>query len=96
MADISDGAANTMMLVETLLANGSWTAGGPATVRGLDPGRQPYVGPGKQFGGSHRGGVMVAFADGSVRFLRETVDARLFEGLSTIAGGETLPEGWDR
>ena len=34
-------------------------------VRGLDPSRQPYVGRGLQFGGTHRGGVMVAFADGS-------------------------------
>jgi hypothetical protein len=38
---------------------------------------------------------MVAFADGSVRFLRETIDPGAFEGLSTIAGGEVLSGGWD-
>jgi prepilin-type processing-associated H-X9-DG protein len=96
MVDISDGASTTMMLAETRVTNGPWTAGGPATVRGLDPRRQPYLGRGQQFGGSHPGGAMVAFADGSVRFLHETIDARVFEALSTIAGGETLPDGWDR
>jgi prepilin-type processing-associated H-X9-DG protein len=95
MADIKDGAATTMLLAETTSANGPWTAGGSATARGLDPGSRPYIGPGRQFGGSHRGGAMVAFADGSVRFLRETIDAVAFEGLSTIAGGEVLPGGWD-
>jgi hypothetical protein len=38
---------------------------------------------------------MVAFADGSVRFLHDTIDPGVFEGLSTIAGGEVLPGGWD-
>ena len=85
-----------MLLGETTFANGPWTAGGPATVRGLNPGRRPYIGPGEQFGGSHRGGAMVAFADGSVRFLRDKIDPGVFEGLATVAGGEILPEGWDR
>ena len=30
MADITDGAANTMMMAETALAIGPWIAGGPA------------------------------------------------------------------
>ncbi len=37
---------------------------------------------------------MVAFADGSVRFLRDTIDPSVFEALSTIAGGERLPANW--
>jgi prepilin-type processing-associated H-X9-DG protein len=94
--DITDGLSTTMMVAETWDARGSWLAGGPATVRGLDPARQPYIGPGRQFGGLHRGGVNVLFADGSVRTLSPTIDPRVFEALSTIAGGERLPEGWDR
>jgi prepilin-type processing-associated H-X9-DG protein len=96
MADIRDGASSTMMLAETTMGNGPWTAGGSATVRGLDLARRPYLGPGRQFGGSHRGGAMVAFADGSVRFVRDTIAPEAFEGLATIAGGEVLPEGWYR
>lgn len=87
MADITDGAANTMMMSETSLAIGPWIAGGPATVRGLDPDRTPYVGKGRQFGGNHRGGAMVLFVDGSVRFVRDSVAPSAFEALSTIAGG---------
>jgi len=88
MADIIDGASGTMMVVETARDNGPWTAGGPSSVRGLDPARTPYVGKGRQFGGLHAGGCNVLFADGSVRFLREPVDRRMFERLATIAGGE--------
>ena len=85
-----------MTIAETTFANGPWTAGGPATVRGLDSRRQPYIGRGRQFGKAHRGGAMVAFADGSVRFVKESINPRVFEALSTIAGGEQLPPGWDR
>ena len=37
---------------------------------------------------------MTLFADGSVRFLHETIDPKVFEGLSTIAGGEEVGDGW--
>lgn len=94
--EIKDGASSTMMLAETTLARGSWTAGGPATLRGLDPSQQPYIGRDRQFGGTHRGGVNIAFADGSVRFIVETIDPKVFEALSTVAGGEPLPPEWDR
>lgn len=49
-----------------------------------------------QFGGAHPGGAMVAFADGSVRFLLETIASGVFEAIATVAGGEVLAEGWDR
>jgi prepilin-type processing-associated H-X9-DG protein len=96
MKDITDGASTTMMLAETATARGPWNAGGPATVRSLDPSLQPYIGPARQFGGTHRGGANVLFVDGSVRFLSVTIDPKVFEALSTIAGGEQLPRGWDQ
>jgi prepilin-type processing-associated H-X9-DG protein len=96
MEDITDGASTTMMLAETATATGPWTAGGPATVRSLDPNRQPYIGRARQFGGNHRGGVNVAFADGSVRFLSESIDPNVFQAISTISGKEQLPRGWDQ
>jgi prepilin-type processing-associated H-X9-DG protein len=93
-AEIKDGLSTTLAVVETTVT-GPWTAGGTHTLRGLDPDRKPYVGPGRQFGGNHSGGIMVLFADGSVRMLRDTIDPKTFEALSTIAGGERLPAGWD-
>jgi hypothetical protein len=42
-----------------------------------------------------RGGTMVTFADGSGRFLREPIHPKVFEGLATVAPGETSSELWD-
>jgi Protein of unknown function (DUF1559) len=92
IAEIKDGVATTMLVAETGRLSGSWLAGGPATVRGLDPGEQPYLGPGRQFGGMHRGGAMIGLADGSVRFVGDSIDPKIFEALSTIAGGEKIPD----
>jgi hypothetical protein len=33
-------------------------------------------------------------ADGSVRWISESISSRAFEALSTIAGGESLPANW--
>jgi len=96
LEDIQDGLSSTMTVVETSDLQAPWTSGGPATVRGLDPSRQPYIGRRGQFGGLHRNGGNVLFADGSVRLIRETINPRVFEALSTMAGGEQLPPGWDR
>jgi len=100
-ADIKDGLTKTMMVVETTWENGPWAAGGPSTVRGLDPDRQPYLGAGNQFGGLHRRGsglfwftdhsvTNVLFTDASVRSITDSLDPRLFEALATIAGGEDV------
>jgi prepilin-type processing-associated H-X9-DG protein len=95
LAEIKDGTANTMMLAESARGIGCWLQGGPATVRGLDPANQPYIGPDRQFGGLHDRGAVVAMADGSVRFVSNSVDPKVFEALSTIAAGERLPAGWN-
>src|SRR5262249_40039596 len=40
----------------------------------------------------HPGGVNVAFADGSVRFMRDSTSARLWRSLGSRAGDEVVPE----
>lgn len=92
LSDITDGTSTTMAIAEMTLANGPWTAGARATIRGLDQDNQPYIGKNRQFGGNHQGGVVVAFMDGSVRFVRESIDPRAFEALSTIAGCEQVDQ----
>ncbi|HEV3204957.1 MAG TPA: DUF1559 domain-containing protein, partial [Gemmataceae bacterium] len=89
--DIKDGLATTLAVAETHADNGPWTAGGPSTVRGLDPQNLPYLRSQGQFGGIHyAGGAMVLFVDGSTRFIKESISPEVFEALATIAGGEEL------
>jgi prepilin-type N-terminal cleavage/methylation domain-containing protein/prepilin-type processing-associated H-X9-DG protein len=44
------------------------------------------------FGSYHTGGTHFVFADGHVRFLVETIDLNIYQGLSTISGGEEIAE----
>ncbi len=105
LAGITDGTSQTMLALESARDNGPWAQGGPATVRGLDPGERPYLGPGRPFGGTHFGentvfskgksqGCHAVIADGSVRFLLESVSAEVLEGLATIAGREDIGTDW--
>jgi prepilin-type processing-associated H-X9-DG protein len=74
-----------MTIIETTRDLGPWAAGGPSTVRGLDPQIQPYIGSGGQFGGSHTDGAYASFADGSVRFMKWNIAPEVFEAFITLA-----------
>lgn len=94
LQDVKDGTAETMMLAETAWAHGAWPAGGPATVRFLDPKNPPYLGHDGKLGGNHPNKTNIVFADGSVRSIMDTIEPKIIEALSTIAGGEkTGPVG---
>jgi prepilin-type N-terminal cleavage/methylation domain-containing protein/prepilin-type processing-associated H-X9-DG protein len=45
-------------------------------------------------GSYHPGGLNIALADGSVRFLNESTSWRVLHDLSTRSGGEVLPGNW--
>jgi prepilin-type N-terminal cleavage/methylation domain-containing protein/prepilin-type processing-associated H-X9-DG protein len=45
----------------------------------------------RAFASLHTGGANAVFADGSVRFMSNSLDGRVFMALATIAGGEVLP-----
>ncbi len=89
-ADFADGTSQTMMVAESGRKAGPWYAGGRSTVRGLDPSHPPYVGPGGQFGGVHPIATTVLMADGSVQCLKDSIDPKVYEALSTMAGGEMV------
>jgi prepilin-type processing-associated H-X9-DG protein len=38
----------------------------------------------------HRGGINALFGDGSVRFIKETIDLVAFRSILSLAGGETV------
>src|SRR5262249_18149672 len=85
--DVIDGTADTMLLVETSHDLGPWIAGGPPTVRGLDPAAIPLVGARGQFGGIHST-IPMAMADASVRQIDPGTNAAVLTALVTIAGGD--------
>ena len=49
-----------------------------------------WMTPGRQFGGLHRGGASIAMADGSVRWVSESIVPRYFEAILTMAEDENL------
>ncbi len=87
---IKDGTSNTIALTETRVDLGPWARGGPSTLRGFDPGGVSPQGDRPPFGSHHAGGMNVAMADGSVRFLPASIDPERLAGLITIAGGERV------
>jgi len=97
MAEIRDGTANTAALAETF--GRAPTEGTPTLARGMNVGcfvafDQPInsridLDPWK-VNCFHSGGCFMAFADGSVHFIAETIDWDTYQGLATIAGREVL------
>jgi len=88
--DIADGASNTFMAGEAPDHFKAW--GDPISWR------DPALGLNKSpdgFGGPYVGGANFTFVDGSVRFLRNSIDPNVFKALSTPAGGETIPPDSD-
>jgi prepilin-type processing-associated H-X9-DG protein len=88
---VKDGTSNVLLLLETSQNIGPWIAGGPTSVRGVDPQEQPYLGVGRPFGGAHRGGANAAFADGHWQFLSEKINPTVLEMLAAIADGRSAP-----
>jgi prepilin-type processing-associated H-X9-DG protein len=84
-ADISAPLDATMVALETQQDNGCWMAGGMPTVRGVERDRQRYIGMGQPFGGLHREGVNVLWADGSVHIVNEGVAPIVFRVSARIA-----------
>jgi hypothetical protein len=84
--DAERGISFTMMVLETTADNGPWLAGGHPTVRGLAPDEEHYIGPGRQFGGMHRGIVNVLWVDGGVRALGENMPGDVFRAQATLRG----------
>ena len=97
MSSITDGLSNTAALCEV------WgrTAIGASDSRGMNLHSAVYFdwtpnsnrsNPWKP-NSFHQGGVHVAFADGSVHFVRNNITKAIFQALATIQGGETVDAG---
>ncbi|SIO66916.1 Protein of unknown function [Singulisphaera sp. GP187] len=81
--EITDGTSNTIFVIEanddsavTWTKPDDWNVPTPFTTQGLF--------------GHHPGGTSAGFADGSVRFLRDTISPKVFLNLLTRNGGEVI------
>ncbi len=105
-ADISDGAAKTILIGEHQLDHSDlgWVSGTRATLRntsGFAERKPPHGQPSQalapealfvgQFGSYHAGRVVqFAFADGSVQALQDTIDLKLFRLLGNRADDQIV------
>jgi hypothetical protein len=90
-AGYNDGNSNVVLLFETAHDLGPWAAGGRPTARGFVPeGAPPFAREG-QFGGLHRGGANVAFANGHVIFVSDRIDATVLRAYVTASAGDIPP-----
>jgi prepilin-type processing-associated H-X9-DG protein len=88
IADVTDGTANTLMVVEVANLEVPWTAPLDLDVRTMslrinDP-KRPGI------SSKHPGGANVGFADGSTRFAWDSISPGNLRSLMTIAGGEGI------
>lgn len=84
---IKDGTSQTIALAETSTNLGPWARGGFANVRGFVPTDLPLHGENRPFMG-HTNIFNAGMADGSVRFVKGSIDPHKLAATITIAGGE--------
>jgi hypothetical protein len=87
VADITDGLANTIMMLQVPRTfKAPWIAGGGSTIRGVPETRSIQPFSSTQHDGKR--GTFAIMADGSVRFIAENISDDVFKALCTIKGGE--------
>ena len=90
IADIFDGAANTVIIGEDTgrgtSMDGQWANGENI----FDQGKEVNAFMHNDMWSDHPGGVDVVFGDGSVKFLTNSIESTVVEALCTRAGGEVI------
>jgi prepilin-type processing-associated H-X9-DG protein len=85
--DITDGTSNTLLVVEVTGTSTPWME--PADLD-FDACQMVINSGPTDMGSPHPGGAQAALADGSVRFLSETIDPTDLRSLITRSGGEVV------
>src|SRR5581483_745540 len=94
--EITDGASNTILVMETGQQQGSWAAAHLPTLRWIDVETTPQVGEGGPFGRIHgdwfwaakgsRTFAAAVLADGSGKVFTSSISSATLKALVTIAG----------
>jgi hypothetical protein len=91
LRDITDGASNTIMLVEATQAHINWMEPRDLNVKNMrfqiNGNGDPNVAK-NEISSPHARGANVLLCDASVHYLSDSVDPKLLEALTTIDGGE--------
>jgi hypothetical protein len=88
MADIRDGASNTLMVVGVTQELGSWAAAGTPTVRAFT--KEPYINGPDGMGTGSPDRMMGLKADGSVQDFSAKTDPRILRRMAAMADGLPL------
>jgi prepilin-type processing-associated H-X9-DG protein len=88
LGEITDGPANTILVVEVASSGVHWMEPRDLDMLPLAPGINPA---GQGISSRHTDGANVVMADGSVRFLPDGLIPAEVNALLTIAGGEPTP-----
>jgi prepilin-type processing-associated H-X9-DG protein len=84
--DVTDGTSNTILAGESTGGYRPWAEPG----HWRDPADGINVAPDRGFGSLSPGGANVLMLDGSVKFIKNTINPAVLKALSTPAGGETI------
>lgn len=90
LADIKDGASNTILMLQAAPTYPRpWLAGGGATLMGVPETNsiQPFL---NTYGEDKKKGTYAIMADGSVRFISANISDATFKALCTMQGGEKV------
>lgn len=88
---ITDGTSQTIQIGEAPEAiNALWASGHNIFDQSAPINARPPVEYGEELTSQHPGGANTLFADGSVHFLKQTMNPTVLAGLCTRAGGEVL------
>lgn len=90
-ADVKDGLANTIYLIQTAPTQRPWIAGGGSTLVGVSDGDNPME-PFLHRRPDGKRGTYALMGDGSVRWIPEGTNPAVFKGMVTRAGAETLTD----
>ncbi len=85
---VTDGSANTLMVVDTANVEIPWTKPEDLDIRTMSLKLNDKQNP--SISSDHAGGAQVLFADGSCRFLKASINTDLVKSLLTISGGEPI------
>ncbi len=91
LAEILDGSSRTIIVGEAPEAiNALWVSGHNLFDQSAAINARPPSEYGEELTSQHPGGVNVLFADGSARFVKQTMDLKVLSALCTRSGGEII------